>query len=88
MIMKQKSVRKTFTLPKNIVFELEEFVRDNHLKQSQVIADALNEYLNRHKIIKKIQKRKKALENIVGIANGKLVDFNYKEILKEKAENE
>jgi len=88
MIVKQKSIRKTFTLPNNIVSELEEFVKDNNLKQSQVIANALNEYFQRHKIIRKLQKRKKALENIVGIANGKLVNVSYKDILKEKSQNE
>lgn len=88
MILKQKSIRKTFTLPNNIVSELEEFVKDNNLKQSQVIANALNEYFQRHKIIRKLQKRKKALENIVGIANGKLVNVSYKDILKEKSQNE
>ena len=88
MILKQKSIRKTFTLPNNIVSELEEFVKDNNLKQSQVIANALNEYFQRHKIMRKLQKRKKALENIVGIANGKLENISYKDILKEKSQNE
>ena len=77
LVEKTKSERKTFTLPKYIVKELEQYAKDFGKKQSQVIALALEEFLNKKN--NKVNKRLEALDALVGIApNGSLKDLDMK----------
>ena len=81
-----KSQRKTFTLPIYIVKELESYAVDFGKKQSQIIALALEEFLNRKKSSHKVSKRMNALDNLIGIApEGSLKDLEMKEIRLKKA---
>ncbi|CAA6826904.1 MAG: Unknown protein [uncultured Sulfurovum sp.] len=81
-----KSQRKTFTLPAYIVKELETYAIDFGKKQSQIIAIALEEFLNRNKTTNKVNKRMDALDNLIGIApEGSLKDLDMKEIRLKKA---
>jgi hypothetical protein len=50
---KTKSVRKTFTLPKYIAEGLEEYSKKTNTKQSQIIANLLDEFLTKQQIINK-----------------------------------
>lgn len=87
LIEKTKAVRKTFTIPGYIVDDLETYAKEHHKKQSQIVADALEEYVNKQVKSKKVQKRLEALENLVGIApKGSLTNVNMKEIQAMRAE--
>jgi len=86
LLEQTKSQRKTFTLPAYIVKELEAYAVDFGKKQSQIIAVALEEFLNRNKSSNKVNKRMDALENLIGIApTGSLKDLDIKEIRVKKA---
>jgi hypothetical protein len=50
---KTKSVRKTFTLPKYIAEGLEEYSKKTNTKQSQIVANLLDEFLTKQQIINK-----------------------------------
>jgi len=77
LVEKTKSERKTFTLPNYIVKELEQYAKDFGKKQSQVIALALEEFLNKKN--NKVVKRLEALDALVGIApKGSLKDLDMK----------
>jgi len=86
LLEQTKSQRKTFTLPAYIVKELEAYAIDFGKKQSQIIAVALEEFLNKNKSSNKVNKRMNALENLIGIApKGSLKDLDMKEIRVKKA---
>ena len=86
MIEQTKSQRKTFTLPIYIVKELESYAVDFGKKQSQVIAIALEEFLNKKKNANKVNKRMDALDNLIGIApKGSLLELDVKNIKVKKA---
>jgi len=86
MIEQTKSQRKTFTLPIYIVKELESYAVDFGKKQSQVIAIALEEFLNKKKNANKVNKRMDALDNLIGIApKGSLLELDVKNIKIKKA---
>ncbi len=79
LIKKTKSLRKTFTIPNYIVGQLEEYARDSHTKQSQVVALALEEFLSDEHKNEKVIKRLKALDGLVDIVpSGSLKDFDLK----------
>jgi len=67
LIQKTKSSRQTFTMPKYIVDELEKYAKSHHIKKSQIVAKALEEYLQKEDSSQKVAKRVEALEGIVGI---------------------
>ncbi len=85
LVEKTKSQRKTFTIPKYIVKELEEYALKYNKKQSQVIAMALESFLHKQSREDKVEKRLKALEGLVGILpkgstkNKKIQDMLYTE---------
>ena len=86
VVEQTKSQRKTFTLPNYIVKELEAYASDFGKKQSQIIAVALEEYLNKKKSSNKVKRRLEALDGLVGIAaKGSLKTLNMKEIKVKKA---
>ena len=86
LVEQTKSQRKTFTLPNYIVKELEAYASDFGKKQSQIIAIALEEFLNKKKHSNKVDNRLKALDGLVGIApKGSLKELNIKEIKVKKA---
>ena len=60
------TVRKNFTMPESIVYDLEELSRVLNKKQSQVIQDLIEERM------KKVKKQKKldALEKMSGMFSG------------------
>lgn len=67
LVEKTKSTRQTFTIPQYIVGRLEEYAKRYHKKKSQIVAKALEEYLQREERSQKVAKRLEALESIVGI---------------------
>jgi len=86
LVDQTKSQRKTFTLPNYIVKELEAYASDFGKKQSQIIAIALEEFLNKNKSSNKVNKRLEALDSLVGIAaKGSLKTLDIKEIKVKKA---
>lgn len=77
LVEQTRSQRKTFTLPNYIVKELEKYAVDFGKKQSQVIALALEEFLNKRDKYTKVNKRLKAIDALVGIApKGSLKDLD------------
>jgi len=81
-----KSQRKTFTLPLYIVKELEAYALDFGKKQSQVIALAVEEFLNKRKKSNIVNKRLEGLDALIGIApKGSLVDLDIKSVKVQKA---
>ena len=86
LVEQTKSQRKTFTLPSYIVKELEAYASDFGKKQSQIIAVALEEFLNKKKSRNKVNKRIEALDGLVCIApKGSLKELDMKEIKVKKA---
>ncbi|MBD3841619.1 MAG: hypothetical protein IE909_06985 [Campylobacterales bacterium] len=86
LIEKTKAVRKTFTIPNYIVNDLENYAQEHNLKQSQIVADALEEYVNKHVKSTKVQKRIEALSNLIGIApKGSLTNVDMKDIQAMRA---
>lgn len=87
LVKKTKAVRKTFTIPSYIVDDLETYARGTNKKQSQIVADALEEYVNKKAQSQKVQKRLEALNNLVGIApKGSLTNIDMKDIRAMKAQ--
>jgi len=83
---KLKSKRKTFTIPSYIVEELELYSKENKQKQSQIIAIALEEFLNKQKKKNRVQTRLENLEHLIGIVpEGSLKDIDRKDIQAKKA---
>ncbi len=68
LLKQTKSVRKTFTLPNYIAQELEDYAKDHEQKQSRIVAVALEAYVGKQHESQKVQKRLRALDNLVGIA--------------------
>ncbi len=88
LVNQTKSQRKTFTLPSYIVKELEAYTLDFGKKQSQVVALAVEEFLNKRKKRNMVNKRLEGLDAIIGIApKGSLVDFDIKSHKAQKALN-
>jgi rRNA-processing protein FCF1 len=88
LVDKTKSKRKTFTIPTYIVEELENYSKTNNKKQSQIIALALEEFLNKRKKSNIVNKRLENLDKLVGIApDGSLKDLDLKDIKVNKALN-
>jgi len=86
LVEQTKSQRKTFTLPAYIVKELEVYATDFGKKQSQIIALALEEFLNKQKNSNKVNKRLEALDALIGIApKGSLKDLDMDEVKVKKA---
>lgn len=87
LVEKTKAVRKTFTIPNYIADELEEYATDYDIKQSQIVADAIEQYIEKQTQSKKIQKRLDALKNLTGIVpEGSLADIDKDELRALKAE--
>jgi rRNA-processing protein FCF1 len=88
LVNKTKSKRKTFTIPTYIVEELESYSKKSNKKQSQIIALALEEFLNKRKKSNIVNKRLENLDKLIGIApNGSLKDLDLKDIKVNKALN-
>ncbi|KIM07644.1 MAG: hypothetical protein KU29_06505 [Sulfurovum sp. FS06-10] len=88
LVEQAKSQRKTFTLPSYIVKELEAYAVDFGKKQSQIIALALEEFLNKKKNSNKVNKRLEALDALIGIApKGSLKDLDMDAVKVQKALN-
>jgi len=86
LVNQTKSQRKTFTLPLYIVKELEMYALDFGKKQSQIIALALEEFLNKRKNSNRVNKRLEGLDALIGIApKGSLVDLDMKSVKVQKA---
>ncbi len=82
LLEKTKSFRQTFTIPKYIVDKLEKYAKSHHIKKSQIVAKALEEYLEKEESTQKVVKRAKALEAIVGILpKGSTKDKKIQDIL-------
>ncbi len=83
LVKKTKSQRKTFTLPNYIVKELEKYSKKLNKKQSQMVAVALEEYLNKQKSEKnKKEKKLNALQDLVGILpDGSLGDKKIQDMI-------
>lgn len=85
LVEQMKSQRKTFTLPTYMVKELEAYAVDFGKKQSQIIALALEEFLNKKKSSHKVSKRMEALDALIGIApKGSLEKLDTKLIKVQK----
>ncbi len=67
LVEETKSLRQTFTIPQYIVNRLEEYAKKYNKKKSQIVAKALEEYLQKESSYLKVEKRLKAFEDIVGI---------------------
>ncbi len=67
LVEETKSSRQTFTIPQYIVNRLEEYAKKYNKKKSQIVAKALEEYLQKENSYLKVEKRLKAFEDIVGI---------------------
>lgn len=86
LMEKAKSIRKTFTMPKYIAENLEEYSKAHNQKQSQIISLALEKYLGSKNDEAKVKTRLDALDNLLGIAkNGELKDFDAKMARVQKA---
>lgn len=86
LMEKTKSIRKTFTIPKYIVEDLEKYSKTHNQKQSQVIALAVEKYLDSKNDEDRVKTRLHALDNLLGIAkNGELKDFDSKTARVKKA---
>jgi len=86
LVNKTKSKRKTFTIPTYIVEELERYSKKSNKKQSQIIALALEEFLNKRKKSDIVNKRLENLDKLIGIApNGSLKDLDLKDRKVNKA---
>ncbi|MFP4333096.1 MAG: ribbon-helix-helix domain-containing protein [Campylobacterales bacterium] len=53
LVEKTEDVQKTFTIPNYIADELEEYARDYDIKQSQIVADAIEQYIEKQTESKK-----------------------------------
>ena len=79
LVEKTRSQRKTFTLPNYIVKDLEKYAAKYEKKQSQIIALALEEFLQKEN--SKVGKRLEALDALIGIApSGSLKDLDLKQL--------
>ncbi len=67
LVEETKSLRQTFTIPQYIVNRLEEYAKKYNKKKSQIVAKALEEYLQKESSYLKVEKRLKAFEDIIGI---------------------
>ena len=82
LVEKTKSSRQTFTIPQYIVDRLEAYAKSHHKKKSQIVAKALEEYLEKEDRSQKVAKRLEALEEIVGILpKGSTKDKKIQDIL-------
>ena len=82
LVEKTRSQRKTFTLPNYIVKDLEKYAAEFGKKQSQIIALALEEFLQKKN--NKVSKRLEALDALTGIApSGSLKDLDLKQLRVE-----
>ena len=82
LVEKTKSSRQTFTIPKYIVDKLEKYAKSHHTKKSQIVAKALEEYLEKEESAQKVVERTQALEAIVGILpKGSTKDKKLQDIL-------
>lgn len=87
LVEKTKAIRKTFTIPSYIVKELESYAKEHNQKQSQIVADILEQYLAKETGSKKVQKRVDALQNLVGIApKGSIANLTNNEIKAARAD--
>jgi hypothetical protein len=85
LLEKTKAVRKTFTLPKYLAEELEQYANTHDTKQSQVVADLLDEFFHNTARNQKVQKRLQALESLVGIVpKGSIGDKKIQDFLGMK----
>lgn len=83
---KTKAVRKTFTIPAYISEELEHFSKEQNKKQSQIVALAVEQYLDKEESKNSVAKKLEALDGLIGIVPaGTLTNLDTKDILKEKA---
>ena len=82
LVEKTKSSRQTFTIPQYIVDRLEAYAKSRHKKKSQIVAKALEEYLEKEESAQKVVERTRALEAIVGILpKGSTKDKKLQDIL-------
>lgn len=86
LLGKTKAVRKTFTIPLFLVEELENYAKQQHQKQSQVVACAIETYVLNKQHSNKVQQRVQSLENLIGIApKGSLRNLDKKDLKEIKA---
>ena len=77
------TIRKNFTMPEYIVESLEYIAEKTHKKQSQVIQDLISDRMEEYEKAKKIE----ALNNLVGIADGKLPEHITIQYIKAHSDN-
>jgi len=81
LVEQTKSQRKTFTIPTYIVKDLEVYTKKFGKKQSQIIALALEEFLQKANRNNRVRKRVNALESLVGFApKGSLKSLDIKSL--------
>jgi len=64
---KTKAVRKTFTIPTYISDELDSFSKEHHQKKSQIVALAVEQYLEKEEAKNSVAKKLEALNSLIGI---------------------
>ena len=77
------TVRKNFTMPESIVYDLEELSRVLNKKQSQVIQELIEERMK--KVMK--QKRLDSLEKMSGMFSGLIPEHVDMQWIKSQSEN-
>jgi len=77
------TVRKNFTMPESIVYDLEELSRLLNKKQSQVIQELIEERMK--KVMK--QKRLDSLEKMSGMFSGLIPEYVDMQWIKSQNEN-
>ena len=77
------TIRKNFTMPDDIVQDLEYIAKKTHKKQSQVIQELISEKMQEYEKAKKIE----ALNNLIGIADGKIPEYITTQYIKANSDN-
>ena len=84
LVEQTKRVRETYTIPKYIVDNLTTYAKEHNAKKSQIVAKALEAYFQINN--DRVDKRLKALNGLIGIANGQLSDTDKESIHQMRAQ--
>ena len=77
------TIRKNFTMPDNIVQDLEYIAKKTHKKQSQVIQELISDRMKEYEIAKKLE----ALEKMSGMFTGMIPEHVNIQWIKANSDN-
>lgn len=84
LVEQTKRVIETYTIPKYIVDDLISYAKEHNEKKSQIVAKALEAYFQKQN--PKTSRRLEALDRLIGIADGQLVDIDKESLRQMRAD--